>query len=183
MCIRDSIQAVLAGRRSSFTLEYPCHSPRAPRWFTMTVTPLETGGGVVIAHTDITERKQAEEKLRVYSEYQRAVLDNFPFLVWLKDRESRLLAANAAYAPVSYTHLDVYKRQGLDRRRFGIRGKCHPVCSGSASAGAVTVRPRARRLPAVAAAAPRDRLAPRCGLRPIPSSSGGASGSRLAVVS
>ena len=98
MAAHDGIQAVLAGRRSSFTLEYPCHSPRAPRWFTMTVTPLETGGGVVIAHTDITERKQAEEKLRVYSEYQRAVLDNFPFLVWLKDRESRLLAANAAYA-------------------------------------------------------------------------------------
>lgn len=64
MAAHDGIQAVLAGRRSSFTLEYPCHSPRAPRWFTMTVTPLETGGGVVIAHTDITKRKVAEEALQ-----------------------------------------------------------------------------------------------------------------------
>lgn len=64
MAAHDGIQAVLAGRRSSFTLEYPCHSPRAPRWFTMTVTPLETGGGVVITHTDITKRKVAEEALQ-----------------------------------------------------------------------------------------------------------------------
>ena len=96
---RDGIRAVLAGWRPSFTLEYPCHSPHEQRWFLMRVTPFNAGErGAVITHTHITERKQAEEKLRIYSEYQRAVLDNFPFLVWLKDRESRLLAANVAYA-------------------------------------------------------------------------------------
>jgi len=30
--------------------------------------------------------------------YQRALLDNFPFLVWLKDTESRVLTANRAFA-------------------------------------------------------------------------------------
>jgi len=30
--------------------------------------------------------------------YQRALLDNFPFLVWLKDTESRLLTANRTFA-------------------------------------------------------------------------------------
>ncbi|KAB2929669.1 MAG: PAS domain S-box protein [Candidatus Contendobacter sp.] len=47
---------------------------------------------------DITERKRTEEKLRAYAEYQRALLDNFPFLVWLKDEESRFLAVNALFA-------------------------------------------------------------------------------------
>ena len=94
----DGIQAVLAGQRTVFTLEYPCHAPHEYRWFIMRVTPLDAGEhGAVIAHTYITERKQAEEKLRVYSEYQRAVLDNFPFMVWLKDQESRLLTVNTAY--------------------------------------------------------------------------------------
>jgi diguanylate cyclase (GGDEF)-like protein/PAS domain S-box-containing protein len=53
---------VLAGRRDSFNLEYPCHSPTEQRWFNVQVTrfidsePLR----VVVAHSDVTERKLAE---------------------------------------------------------------------------------------------------------------------------
>ena len=62
---REGIQAVLDGRLPLFRLEYPCHSPQQKRWFAMSVTPLKTsGGGVVVANTDITERRQAEESLR-----------------------------------------------------------------------------------------------------------------------
>jgi diguanylate cyclase (GGDEF)-like protein/PAS domain S-box-containing protein len=62
----NGIQAVLAGQQSSFALEYPCHSPHEQRWFVMRVTPLGAmDGGVVIAHTDITERKQVEHLLIV----------------------------------------------------------------------------------------------------------------------
>ena len=65
MATHDGILAVLDGTLPSFSLEYPCHSPGINRWFTLTVTPLGTGkGGVVIAHTNITERRQAEEALR-----------------------------------------------------------------------------------------------------------------------
>ena len=58
----------------------------------------ETGTNVLAVISDITARWQAEETLRVYLEYQRALLDNFPFLVWLKDTESRFLAVNAPFA-------------------------------------------------------------------------------------
>ncbi|MFI3185373.1 MAG: EAL domain-containing protein [Methylococcaceae bacterium] len=47
---------------------------------------------------DVTERKQIETILREKEEYQRALLDNFPFSVWLKDTESRFLAVNQAFA-------------------------------------------------------------------------------------
>ena len=43
---------------------------------------------------DITERKQAEKALRQKEGYQQALLDNFPFEVWLKDTDSRFLAVN-----------------------------------------------------------------------------------------
>jgi len=33
--------------------------------------------------------------------YQRALLDNFPFMVWLKDKQSRFLAVNKAFADVA----------------------------------------------------------------------------------
>ncbi len=48
--------------------------------------------------TDVTARKQAEAELVRREHYQRALLDNFPFLVWLKDTESRFLAVNQALA-------------------------------------------------------------------------------------
>lgn len=58
------ISDILDGKRSSFYLEYPCHSPNRQRWFMMRITVLRGGPEplFVIAHYDITERKRAEEK-------------------------------------------------------------------------------------------------------------------------
>jgi two-component system sensor histidine kinase/response regulator len=54
--------------------------------------------GVLGIYEDITERKQLADALRQREQYQRAVLDNFPFMVWLKDEQSRYLAVNQAFA-------------------------------------------------------------------------------------
>lgn len=58
------ILTVIDGNRSRFTLEYPCHSPDQMRWFTLSVTPLTDGKGVVVSHEDITARRIAEDELR-----------------------------------------------------------------------------------------------------------------------
>jgi len=42
--------------------------------------------------------QSAEEKLMERDYYQRALLDNFPFMVWLMDSEGRLLAVNTRFA-------------------------------------------------------------------------------------
>ncbi len=47
---------------------------------------------------DITDRKLNEIALLEKERYQRALLDNFPFSVWLKDSEGRYLAANQTFA-------------------------------------------------------------------------------------
>jgi signal transduction histidine kinase len=61
----EGIQAVLSGSLPAFSLEYPCHAPGRERWFTMNVTPLRpVSFGVVIVHTDITERKIIEDALK-----------------------------------------------------------------------------------------------------------------------
>ncbi len=63
------LRAVLEGRQESFTLEYPCHSPRQRRWFRLMARRLAGGSddaaqyGAVVMHVDITERKLAEEEL------------------------------------------------------------------------------------------------------------------------
>ncbi|WP_435626695.1 PAS domain S-box protein [Candidatus Ferrigenium straubiae] len=47
---------------------------------------------------DITERKAGEERLRKSEANQRAILDNSPYLTWLKDPAGRYLKVNKAYA-------------------------------------------------------------------------------------
>lgn len=61
-----AIRDVLAGRRASFEYEYDCHSPSERRWFVGRVTPIPQGGPgrVVVAHQNITARKDAEQQLR-----------------------------------------------------------------------------------------------------------------------
>ena len=54
--------------------------------------------GRVWSFLDVTERKQAEEALQNKERFQRALLDNIPFAVWLKDSEGRFLAANQLFA-------------------------------------------------------------------------------------
>jgi signal transduction histidine kinase len=56
------IRAVLGGERDIYTLEYPCHSPEARRWFTMRAIRLPgfAGPHALVMHVDITDRKEAE---------------------------------------------------------------------------------------------------------------------------
>ena len=70
-------------------------------WARVTGTHVVAAGEADVVHLaleDITERKLAEIALLQKERYQRALIDNFPFLVWLKDTESRLLAVNDTFA-------------------------------------------------------------------------------------
>jgi two-component sensor histidine kinase len=69
------LQAVLQGRQASFTMEYPCHEPDHPRWFLLQATPLPPPHhGLVLAHWDITTRKQAEARLQTAVQEKDALL-------------------------------------------------------------------------------------------------------------
>jgi PAS domain S-box-containing protein len=48
--------------------------------------------------TDITERKQAEIVQQKTKAQQKAILDNLPFLAWLKDSQGRFLEVNEPFA-------------------------------------------------------------------------------------
>jgi two-component system sensor histidine kinase/response regulator len=94
----EGVQAVLDGRVPIFSLEYPCHSPQQQRWFAMSVTPLGASeGGVVVAHTDITERKQAELALTKERAFLKTLIQALPDLVWLKDPAGIYLACNPRF--------------------------------------------------------------------------------------
>jgi len=47
---------------------------------------------------DVTQRKQAEEALRLRESYLTAILENQPGLVWLKDADGRFMTVNQSFA-------------------------------------------------------------------------------------
>ncbi len=55
--------------------------------------------GVLVIGRNLSEyRQQQFQALAQKERYQRALIDNFPFMVWLKDIDSRYLAINNAFA-------------------------------------------------------------------------------------
>jgi PAS domain S-box-containing protein len=76
---------------------------------------------------DVTDRKRAELALQQREAYLRSMLDNFPYLVWLKDVDGRFLAVNQVFAEacgqpdieavVGKTDLDVWSREMAERYR------------------------------------------------------------------
>ncbi len=114
------IERVQAGLAMHFSLEYPCDAPDVARWFSMTVTPLGAPGqGAVVAHTDITARKAAEDAIGRQAEelqqrneelerFNRAVVGRELDMVELKQRIntlSRELGLPPPY-PLSFLHAE-----------------------------------------------------------------------------
>ena len=121
------LEAAAADPRSLFEVEFRLRAAkghwvwfhsrgRAVQW-DEEGQPTRTAGIMV----DVSERKNAERALAEREEYLKAVLDNFPFLVWLKDKEGRFLAVNTPFARacgqasaadvVGKTDLDIWPRE------------------------------------------------------------------------
>ena len=80
------IENILSGKCPLFTAEYPCHSPAEKRWFMMRVTKRsDQEGGIVIAHENITGRKQAEEALKASEERFRSVMEQANDSIYITD--------------------------------------------------------------------------------------------------
>ena len=59
------LESLLNGTTDHFAMDYECSSPLRKRWFTMTILrQKQPSAGAIVTHSDITERKQAEEKIR-----------------------------------------------------------------------------------------------------------------------
>ena len=67
------LRAIMSGEQTELSLEYPCDSPVASRWFTLHAARFDGPGDgrVVVSHEDVTVRRQAEDKVAT----QVALLD------------------------------------------------------------------------------------------------------------
>ena len=105
------IRAVISGEQSTFSLEYPCHSPTEQRWFLGHVfaMPDNQEGKALIIHQDITTRKLLEIEARTNEIRYRAIFENFPNgMVALYDEDLRYTMADGeGLAQVGMTNADL----------------------------------------------------------------------------
>jgi PAS domain S-box-containing protein len=96
--VASAIREIMEGTRQSFSTEYPCDSPERKRWFHVNISRLQTSdSGVVVSHSDISDRKAAEEALRKNEAQLQLVADTVPTLIARMDIEQRCVFANEAF--------------------------------------------------------------------------------------
>lgn len=94
--ILTGIEAVLTGDQPSFSAEYRVPLPEEERWFLMRVTPLKGAKGVVISHTDISERvrmaRSLEDHVLLLGEKRKELESLAGKLIEAQEQESQRIA-------------------------------------------------------------------------------------------
>ena len=118
----NGIRAVISGSLDEFYLEYPCHSPTEKRWFALRVTPFpETAPRrVVVAHIDITERQQAQNRLQnLYNELEKRVIVRTAELQTAKERVEAILNNSADAIVLVLQDFRIQQTSASFNRLFG----------------------------------------------------------------
>jgi PAS domain S-box-containing protein len=90
------LEALRAGTRNEFTLEYPCQSPDRTMWFMMHATRGPPGSDLIVCHIDITKQKLAEEALRDSEQKLRAVFEATDDAIIAIDENGLMQSVNTA---------------------------------------------------------------------------------------
>jgi len=90
------LRAISAGDAKAFSLEYRCDRPNARCWFQLRATRYEGPGPlrVVVAHEDITQRKESELSLVSSARHLRAVTDSMGEGVYTVDADGHATYMN-----------------------------------------------------------------------------------------
>jgi PAS domain S-box-containing protein len=99
-------------------MEYPCHSESEKRWFLMSVVPMSgKEGGVVISHTNISERKQAELRLKESEKKFRNLFEQSPLSIQITNPDGKIIQVNPAYSKLwgisESTLAELYERYNV----------------------------------------------------------------------
>lgn len=88
------IRAVLQGEARGFAMEYPCHPPMQPGWYRLMANAMAadgSGGGAVVMHVDITDRKAAQQDLAANEALLSQFIRYAPAAIAMLDTQMRYI--------------------------------------------------------------------------------------------
>ncbi|MGQ9897634.1 MAG: PAS domain S-box protein [Acidobacteriota bacterium] len=96
------IREIMAGKRTAYTLEYPCHSPREKRWFVTHVARFTDlpFAPIVVAHEEVTGQHLAREQLQEANQFMEQVIKAVPDSLGVIDTHGSIRLANPALANI-----------------------------------------------------------------------------------
>ncbi|GAA4739363.1 hypothetical protein GCM10023328_20450 [Modestobacter marinus] len=107
----EGLEAVLDRRVPSFSLDYsppPAGTGKAGRWWHLQAFPVDGGPGVVVTHTDITDRVRAEQQAAWQARHDH--LTELPNRAALHETIAGALAEDAGPVTVLYLDVDGFKQ-------------------------------------------------------------------------
>ncbi|WP_394780518.1 diguanylate cyclase [Undibacterium sp.] len=110
----QGLRAVLKGEQQSFSIEFLCNCTPVPRFFLVKIlcSPSADGERAVIAHLDITQRRQMEDQLRelATTDALTGLPNRRSFLAHVGDELHRMARAPHAQAAVLMIDIDHFKQ-------------------------------------------------------------------------
>ncbi|HOJ02811.1 MAG TPA: PAS domain S-box protein [Bacteroidota bacterium] len=115
--VRNGITTVLRRELPFYMYEYSCDAPTMQRWFVLMATPLASDlGGAVISHTEITERKLAEQALRESEGVFRSLFEEHPAVKLIIDPDDgTIVDANPAASAFYGWSVDELRTMNISR--------------------------------------------------------------------
>jgi PAS domain S-box-containing protein len=97
--LSTGIAEVVRGTRAHLEVDLASDVRSTRRWYTVRASPLTgtPGGGAVITHTEITARKEAEDRLTVSEARYRSIIDTVHDVVYQLDGEGRFAFLNRSW--------------------------------------------------------------------------------------
>ncbi len=98
--LSDERQVMATGEPIVGKLEHETYENRPDTWCSTTKVPLRDANGMIIGtfgvSRDVTEQKQAEQKLARERDLLRTIINQLPDLIFVKDRVGRFVTVNQA---------------------------------------------------------------------------------------
>lgn len=94
------IKNIIKGESNYFSTTYACHSPNKKRWFRVIVSQENKLNNfkIILMHLDITEKKEAEEKVKQSEANLNQIIDLVPYLIFVKDQTGKFIKVNKRFA-------------------------------------------------------------------------------------
>jgi diguanylate cyclase (GGDEF)-like protein/PAS domain S-box-containing protein len=115
--VAAGIRSVMSGEVKNFSIEYPCQSATAKRWFLLTVVPLTDDRlhGAVVMQIDVTVEKQTALALRESERRFGDMLQNVNLASLMLDCDARITYCNDYLLRLTgWTHEEVIGRSWFE---------------------------------------------------------------------